>query len=73
MRSLFISHEILDKNSAFEDLNNTVDSSPWSSQTVNQVAESDNNDLSVLAPTLAQLSQLGRWIVLVGASKQTIN
>jgi len=77
MKSLRINQNTAKVNSRFADLDNVVAQSPWQAQTVNELMLNDDNshhqELAVLAPTLAELSQQGRWIVLIGASKQAIN
>lgn len=75
MKSLLVNQNSSMANSRFSELDNIVAQCPWQPQTVNEMTHnSEHQDhLSVLAPTLAKLSQQGRWIVLVGASKQTIS
>ena len=75
MKSLLVNQHTSLVNSSFAELDNIVAQSPWQSQVVNEMAidSEQHEQLSILAPTLAKLSQQGRWIVLVGASKQSIN
>jgi len=77
MKSLIVNQNTTNDTSRFSELDNTVAQSPWQAQMVNELMLSDDSshhqELAALAPTLAELSQQGRWIVLVGASKQAIN
>lgn len=74
MKSLFVKAAPSIK-AQFEGISQNTSDSPWLSQTINQMDSSSDiiNELNLLAPTLAQLSEQGRWIVLVGAPKQTTN
>ena len=75
MKSLLVNQQASLVNPSFAELDNIVAQSPWQSQIVNEMPfdSEQHQQLSILAPTLAKLSQQGRWIVLVGASKQSIN
>lgn len=66
MRSLHINQQHQTSNQSSE-LN-----AHWQRQTVNEFSVNDFDCLDKLAPTLATLSQQGRWIVLVGAPKAKI-
>jgi len=74
MRSLIVNQRADNVSPQFAALDSAVQESPWQAQTINEmVMEQHHDEISELAPTLAKLSQQGRWIVLVGASKQVIN
>ena len=66
MRSLHINQQNQTNNQSGEL------SAHWQHQTVNEFSVNDFDCLNKLAPTLATLSQQGRWIVLVGAPKAKI-
>ena len=76
MKSLHLKSNI--KNATFsmssgiQDLDDALSQGGWQSQTINEVVSANtiNEQLEILIPTLTTLSQEGRWIVLVGAPKQ---
>ncbi len=70
MKSLFINQSAAPESFPLEIADN-----PWMPQSINEIESSNEelNELALLAPTLAELSQQNRWVVLVGASKQAIN
>jgi len=73
MRSLIVNQKTDKLTPQYLALDNAVKQSPWQAQTINEVVmEHQHDEISLLAPTLVKLSQQGRWIVLVGASKQVI-
>jgi cell division inhibitor SulA len=59
-------------SSGFQDIDEALEQGGWQSQTINEVVSANgiNEQLEILIPTLTELSQQGRWIVLVGAPKQ---
>jgi len=74
MRSLIVNQKTNNVSPQFAALDSAVKQTPWQTQTINEVVMGQHHDeIAALAPTLAKLSQQGRWIVLVGASKQIIS
>jgi len=74
MRSLIVNQNPNKVSAQFAELDNIVNQSPWQSQRVHEVSlEQQHHEIEQLAPTLANLSHQGRWIVLVGAPKQVVN
>lgn len=80
MKSLHLNRQISDLelynsqtpiSSGFQALDQLLPLGGWDSHTINELvsAPDDLSQLAILAPTLAKLSQQGRWIVLVGAPK----
>jgi len=78
MKSLYSTSNSLNQSRAISSGNNALDYSlpqgGWKPQVINELVsnQSQINSLKMLAPTLAALSQQGRWIVLVGAQKTEI-
>ena len=58
-------------SSGFQALDQLLPRGGWDNHTINELVgdPGDINQLALLAPALAKLSQHGRWIVLVGAPK----
>ncbi|WP_435275114.1 SulA-like leucine-rich domain-containing protein [Psychrobium sp. nBUS_13] len=75
MKSLVISSNFNDHSfsmsSGIDYIDQSLTHGGWQSQTINEVisADSINEQLDILLPTLIKLSEQGRWIVLVGAPK----
>jgi cell division inhibitor SulA len=73
-----IHHSSLNKpfaiSSGSDDLDLALPQGGWKTQAINEFISSQAqiNPLKMLAPTLATLSQQGRWIVLIGAPKSEI-
>lgn len=82
MSSLYISNKSyqgsmntpLAVSSGSNDLDLALPQGGWKTQAINEFVSSQTkiNPLKMLAPTLATLSQQGRWIVLIGAPKSEI-
>lgn len=76
MKSLYLNSNThsttFSMSSGIQSIDEALAQGGWQSQTINEVisANSINEQLEILIPTLTKLSQQGRWIVLVGAPKQ---
>ncbi|NRA53858.1 MAG: cell division protein [Gammaproteobacteria bacterium] len=80
MKSLYLNNNIQRPSQAraISSGNNSIDLAlplgGWKTQVINELVSNEQqiNPLKVLGPTLATLSQQGRWIVLIGAQKNEI-
>jgi len=76
MKSLYLNNNTqnttFSMSSGIQDIDEALTQGGWQSQTINEVVSENSihEQLEILIPTLTQLSQQGRWIVLVGAPKQ---
>ena len=76
MKSLYLNSNIhnttFSMSSGIQSIDEALAQGGWQSQTINEVisANSIDEQLEILIPTLTKLSQQGRWIVLIGAPKQ---